>query len=134
MGIVDDDDDSLELDSSEEQDPVYDNSEDEARLDPEVAAGAEENSDESEGQNLLQSGDEIVLAKPAGRRRVRADIYSQISFLSVNRCEYFNCNTCPQRYKRIAGSKNIRDHPLKRPGWTSLTGVQNKRKRKMKVS
>lgn len=96
MGIVDDDDDSLELDSSNKQDPVYDNSEDEARLDPEAAAGAEENSDESEGQNPLESEDEVVLAEPAGRRQVRADIYSQISILSVNGCEYFKCNTCPQ--------------------------------------
>ena len=116
----------MELDSSEEQDPVYDNSEDEARLDPEAAAGAEENSDESEGQNPLKSEDEIVLAEPAGRRQVRADIYSQISIFSVNGCEYFKCNTCPQQYKR---SKNIRNHLFKRHGWTSLTGVQNKRKR-----
>ena len=132
MGIVDDDNDSLELDSSNKQDPVYDNSEDEARLDPEAAAGAEENSDESEGQNPLEGEDEVVLAEPAGRRQVRADIYSQISILSVNRCEYFKCNTCPQQYKRSAGTKNICDHLLKRHGWTSLTGVQNKRKRENK--
>ena len=60
----------MKLDSFEEQDLVYDNSEDKARLDPEAAAGAEENSDESEGQNLLKSEDKIVLAKPAGRRQV----------------------------------------------------------------
>lgn len=129
MGIVDDDDDSLELDSSEKQDPVYDSSEDEARLDPKAAAGAEENSNESEGQNPLESQDEIVLTEPAGRRQVRADIYSQISILSVNGCKYFKCNTCPQQYKRSAGTKNICDHLLKRNGWISLTGVQNKRKR-----
>ena len=128
MEIVDDDDDSLKLDNSEEQDPVYDNSEDEARLDPEEAAGVEENSDESEGQNPLKSEDEIVLAEPAGRRQVRADIYSQISIFSVNGCEYFKCNTCPQKYKRSVGTINIRDHLLKRHGWTSLKGVQNKRK------
>ncbi len=129
IGIVDVDDDSLELESSEKQDPVYDISEDEARLDPEAAACAEENNDKSEGQNPLKSEDEIVLAEPAGRHQVRADIYSQISILSVNGCEYFKCNTRPQRYKCSAGTKNIRDHLLKRHGWTSLTGVQNKRKR-----
>ena len=127
MEIVDDDDDSLELDNSDKQDP--NNSENEARLDPKAAADAEENSDESEGQNPLESEDEVVLAEPAGRRQVRADIYSQISILSVNGCEYFKCNTCPQQYKRSAGTKNIRNHLLKRHGWTSLTGVQNKRKR-----
>ncbi len=92
IGIVDDDDDSLELDSSEEQGPAYDNSEDGARLDPEAAEGADENSDESEGQNSLKNENEIVLAESAGRQ-VRADSYSQISILSVNGCEYFKSNT-----------------------------------------
>ncbi len=60
IGIVDDDDDSLELDSSDEQDAVYDNSEDEAKLHPEAASGAEGNSDESEGPNSLKSEGKIV--------------------------------------------------------------------------
>ena len=123
MEIVNDDDDSLELNSSNKQDFIYDNSEAEARLDLKAAAGAEENNDESEGQNLLEGEDEVVLAKPAGRRQVRADSYSQINIFSVNGCEYFKCNTCPQQYKRSAGTKNICNHLLKCHGLTSLTRV-----------
>ena len=94
IGIVNNDDDSLELDGFNKQDPIQDNSEEETRLDLEATAGAEENIDESEGQNPLESEDKVVLAKPAGHCQVRAYIYSQINILLVNGCEYFKCNTC----------------------------------------
>ncbi len=87
IGMVDDDDDSLELDGSEKQDTVYDNSKDEARLNPEATEGEEKNSDESESQNSSKSEDKIVLAEPAGRRQVKPDIHPQISIHSINGCE-----------------------------------------------
>lgn len=76
MGIVDDDNNFLELDNSEKQNPVYDNLGDEARLNLKAAADAEENNDENKVQNPLESEDKIVLAKPADCCQIRNDIYS----------------------------------------------------------
>ena len=92
MGIVNDDNNFLELDNSNKQGP--NNLEDGIRINSEIAADVEENNNESEGQNLLKSEHKIVLVKPANCRQVRANIYSQISILSVNRYEYFKYNTC----------------------------------------
>lgn len=76
----------MELDSSQEQDRTYDNSEDKVRLDPDAVVDTEENSYESEGQNHFKSEDDIILAEHVSCRQVGADIYSQISTLSVNKC------------------------------------------------
>ena len=84
------------MDSSNKQDPVYNNSEDEARVDPKAAPDTKENSDESKGRNSLKGEDKVILAEPAGCYQVRVDIYSQISIFFVNGCKYFKCNTCPQ--------------------------------------
>ncbi len=113
MGILDDNDEFLEQNGAEERDPVYDNSEDKARLDFQAAAYTEKNSDESEDQNSLKIEDEIILAELAGRCQVRADSYSQITIISINGCKYFTCNTCPQQYKQSPGTKNILDHLFK---------------------
>ena len=74
----------MDLNNSDKQDS--DNSENEASLDPKAAVVAEENSDDSEGQNLLESEDKVVLGELAVHCQVRADIYSQISIFLINGC------------------------------------------------
>ena len=129
MGIEEEDDDLAESDNNDDSDPIYHNLDDEARLDPKAAADAKEDDDELESEINPEGKDKVVIAEHLSRRQIRSDIHSQISVILSNGCEYFRCNPCTQQYKRSAGTKNIRDYLLKRHGWTSLTGVQNKRKR-----
>ncbi len=104
------DDDFLKLDIAEKQDLVYNILEDEARLDLKASADVEKNSDENKGQNLLKIEDKIILAKPTGPRQVRVNINTQIIIISVNGCEYFKCNTCPQQYKWSVSTKDTYNH------------------------
>ena len=64
------------------------------RLDPEATADAEEEDDELENEINLEGEDEIVIAKYSSCCQIRSDIYSQISVISSNECEYFRYNTC----------------------------------------
>ena len=116
MRIEEEDDDLAESDNNDDSDPIYHNSDDEARLDPEAAADAEKDDDELESEINPEGEDEVVIAEHSSCRQIRSDIHSQISVISSNGCEYFRCNTCTQQYKRSAGTKNIRDHLLKRHG------------------
>ena len=132
MGIEDHDDSDnqlSDLDYDNESNFVYHNSEDEARFDPKAAANNEENENKIESESHSDLEVEAIVAQPAGRRQVRSDIYTHISVISIDGCEYFKCNTCLQQYKRSAGTKNICDHLLKQHAWSSLTGVQQKHKR-----
>lgn len=74
-----------------------------------------------------------ILAEPASFCQVRADIHFKTIIISINGCEYFKYNTCPQKYKQKAGTKNIHDHLFKYHGWRSLMIVQNKLKPENKI-
>lgn len=66
----------MELDSAEEQNLIYADWEDEARLNLKKAADVEKNNDESESQNLFEIKDKMILAKHASCCQVRVDIDS----------------------------------------------------------
>ena len=126
MGIEEKDDNLAESDNNDDSDPIYQNSDNKARLDLEAAANAEKDDDELENEINLEGEDEVVIAKHLSCCQIRSDIHSQISVISSNGYEYFRYNTCTQQYKYSAGIKKIYDYSLKQHGWTSLTKVQNK--------
>ena len=87
--FLNDDNDFLELDSAEDRDLIYENLEDEARLDPKAAADAEKNGDESESWNFFEIEDKILFIGPSVRCEVRADIYSQMTLILINGFQNF---------------------------------------------
>ena len=72
--IEEDDDDLTELDNNDDSDPICQNSEDEARLDPEVVANTEKNDNKLESEINPEGEKEVVIAKHLSCCQIRSDI------------------------------------------------------------
>lgn len=127
IGISDNSSDSQPESDIISWQPTLLNSDDEIGNDPEAAADAELS--ENDIENTANEEGELEGNLRDGRRIIRSDIHSQIKVVHVNGCEYLQCKHCIKKYKRTAGTKNVRDHLLHHHGWTGLTSIQVKRKR-----
>lgn len=104
LGLSSDLDPELESQTRPRQMPI--GSEEEAENDPEAAADHADEGSTRASTPSTNTREDADADMAISWRKIRADIYSEITIVKRNNQDYLQCKHCPQQYKRSGGTRN----------------------------